>query len=235
MDISLEFEITPQPNDFSCGPSCLHAVYRYFGRSISEERILREVPMLEEGGTLAVQLGIHALREGFRATLHTMNIHVFDPTWFHPESVTDLPAKLRAQRQAKRRRKLRIATDAYLEFLSLGGRIRFAEATPELIRGPLKRELPVLTGLSSTFLYRNARERRVDDEPDDVRGEPVGHFVVLCGYDGETRTVRVADPLVSNPMAIGHMYTVSIDRILGAVLLGVLTYDANLLVLDPGH
>lgn len=234
MDISLEFEITPQPTDLTCGPSCLHAVYRYFGQTISEQQILREVRMLRSGGTLAVQLGIHALRRGFKATLHTMNIQVFDPTWFGPDPVVDLPMKLLAQRAAKRRQKLREATDAYLEFLDLGGRIRFAEANPEMIRNTLKKQIPILTGLSSTFLYQNARERPHDDEEDDIRGEPAGHFVVLCGYNSESRTVRVADPLESNPMAAGHMYSVSIDRVLGAVLLGVLTYDANLLVLEPG-
>ncbi|MEZ4650816.1 MAG: C39 family peptidase [Candidatus Eisenbacteria bacterium] len=233
MDISLQFEITPQPNDTTCGPCCLHAVYRYFEKHVPEAQILREVPMLEEGGTLAVQLGIHALRSGFHATLSTLNIQVFDPTWFDPEPVVDLPTKLLAQRTAKRRKKLRVATDAYLEFLELGGKIRFAAATPDMIRNTLKRELPILTGLSSTYLYRSARERPDDQEEDDIRGEPVGHFVVLCGYDSETRAVRVADPLASNPMGSGHIYSVAIDRVIGAILLGVLTYDANLLVLEP--
>jgi len=235
MDISLEFEITPQPNDVTCGPSCLHAVYRFFGRSLPQEQILREVPMLEGGGTLAVQLGIHALRRGFRATLHTMDIQVFDPTWFDPHPVVDLPMKLLTQQAAKRRRKLRVATRAYLEFLDLGGRIRFAEANPDLIRSTLKKQIPILTGLSSTYLYRNSRERPSDEEEDDIRGEPQGHFVVLCGYNSESRSVRVADPLEDNPMAKGHVYSLSIDRVLGAVLLGVLTYDANLLVLEPGN
>ncbi len=233
MDISLQFEITPQPNDVTCGPSCLHAVYRYFGETVSQEALLREVPMLDGGGTLAVQLGIHALRRGFRATLHTLNIQVFDPTWFDPEPVVDIPVKLAAQRLAKRRKKLRVATDAYLEFLELGGQVRFAAATEEPIRKALEAKHPVLTGLSATFLYGSARERPTDDEPDDVRGEPVGHFVVLCGYDSKSRQVRVADPLESNPMAPGHVYSVSIERVLGAILLGVLTYDANLLVLEP--
>ena len=72
--------------------------------------------------------------------------------------------------------------------------------------------------------------RRHDD---DIRGRPAGHFVVLCGYDKETREVLVADPLLKNPLSGTHSYAVSIERVLGAVLLGILTYDANLLIIEP--
>jgi hypothetical protein len=66
-----------------------------------------------------------------------------------------------------------------------------------------------------------------------VAGHPAGHFVVLCGYDPESREVLVADPLRENPAFEPHLYRVGIQRVLGAVLLGVLTHDANLLVLTP--
>jgi hypothetical protein len=45
--------------------------------------------------------------------------------------------------------------------------------------------------------------------------------------------VHVADPLQDNPRYGSHYYTVGMQRLLGAILLGVLTYDANLLVLEP--
>ena len=50
---------------------------------------------------------------------------------------------------------------------------------------------------------------------------------------GEERRVLVADPLQDNPRYGVHYYWVHIQRVLGAILLGVLTYDANLLVLEP--
>ena len=91
-----------------------------------------------------------------------------------------------------------------------------------------------MTGLSATFLYRCARE--VGDatlEEDDVRGSATGHFVVLCGWDAEERSVRVADPLGDNPRFKEHIYWLPVERVINAILLGVLTYDANLLVLEP--
>ena len=36
-----------------------------------------------------------------------------------------------------------------------------------------------------------------------------------------------------NPVSNNHYYRVSIARLLGAVLLGILTHDANLLVIEP--
>lgn len=232
MGSRLPFQILPQPNNSTCGPTCLHAVYQYYGETIGLDQVVREVPMLREGGTLAVFLACHALRRGYGATIYTYNLQVFDPTWFAAPDV-NLPAKLRAQLEHKRDPKLSMATLGYLEYLEAGGRIRLEDLTPRLIRKYLTRGRPILTGLSATYLYRTAREYGPYDEDDDVRGQPMGHFVVLCGYDRQTRQVLVADPLHPNPLADTHIYSVGIERALGAILLGAMTYDANLLMLEP--
>ena len=85
--------------------------------------------------------------------------------------------------------------------------------------------------MSATYLYRTAREFGPGDDYDDVRGTPSGHFVVLCGYDREKRTVLVADPLQSNPVGKGQYYEVDLNRVICSILLGVTTYDANLLII----
>ena len=107
------------------------------------------------------------------------------------------------------------------------------DLTSELIRRFLKNSTPILTGLSATYLYRAKREFGRDSIPDDVRGAPVGHFVVLCGYDQSNRTVLVADPLHPNPFANEQTYAVEIDRVKNAILLGIVTHDANLLIIEP--
>jgi hypothetical protein len=229
---TLELDILPQPDDATCGPTCLHAVYRYLGDPLDLQTVIREVTQLENGGTLAVMLANHALRRGYCATIYTYNVQFFDPTWF-TQPGTDLYAKLVAQAAAKPDQKLRVATGAYLEFIRLGGTIRLEDLTTRLIRKHLVAGSPVLTGLSSTYLYRAPREFGPEDDEDDVRGLPVGHFVVLCGYDKNERVVRVADPLHANPLGPGRVYAVPIERVLCAILLGVLTYDANLLVIEP--
>lgn len=232
MELRLPLAIQPQPDDMACGPTCLHAVYAYYGEAIALATVIAEVRALAEGGTLAVFLAEHAMRRGYRATIYTYNLRVFDPTWF-ADAPVDLRAKLNAQYHVKDDPKLREATKGYLAFLDGGGHLAFADLTVALIRRHLARHRPILTGLSATYLYQSAREIGVKNEYDDVRGEPVGHFVVLCGYNAPTHEVLVADPLHANPVSGTGVYAVDADRALNAILLGVLTYDANLLILDP--
>ena len=232
MRARLPIRILPQPDEITCGPTCLHAIYSYYGDEIPLERVVAEVPMLEGGGTLAVLLACHALHRGYRATIYTYKLQVFDPTWLLPGG-PDLRERLRAQMALKDDAKLHTASRGYLDFLDLGGELRFEDLTTALLRRYLKRGVPILTGLSSTYLYRSAREFGPNSDYDDVRGEPAGHFVVLFGYDREERSVAVADPYKTNPVAAGQLYEVSIDRVICSILLGVLTYDANLLIIQP--
>lgn len=223
-----EFTILPQPDDVSCGPTCLHAVYQHFGDQRPLSEVLSGVERLWHGGTLAVNLARHALGNGYRATIYTYNLWMFDPEWFEaPEQIPELLA-----RQAALKPELAERTDAYLDFLDQGGELRFETLNSHLIRKHLRRGLPLLTGLSATYLYQTARERPDDNEPDPIAGEPAGHFVVIYGMapGGE---VRVADPYQDNPMDEDLYYHVAIERAIGAVLLGVMTHDANLLVLEP--
>jgi hypothetical protein len=233
MKNQLLIDILPQPDDNTCGPTCLHAVYRYYNDVIPLERVINEVTHLASGGTLAVFLACHALRRGYSATIFTYNLHFYDPSWFHPRG-QDLRGKLVAQAAFKKdNARLQVATRAYLEFLDLGGKIYFEDLTRTLIRWYLRRAMPIIAGLSSTYLYQSMREYGATGEDDDVRGEPAGHFVVLSGYDKTARTVFVADPYHRNPMSDEQNYAVNIDRVLCAILLGVLTHDANFLIIQP--
>jgi len=230
----LQLDILPQPDDFTCGPTCLHAIYRYWGDEVPIQQLIAEVSRTPSGGTADVMLANHALKRGYRATIFTYNLRIFDPTWFTTPGI-DLRERLTRQRDFKtpQRPVFGLLSDAYLEFLDLGGVLRFVDLSPTLLRRWLRRGVPILTGLSSTYLYRRSREFGPDDDDDDVRGEPQGHFVVLCGYRRHKQSVLVADPFLENPMAPGAHYEVNLERVVGAILLGVLTHDANLLMIEP--
>jgi hypothetical protein len=233
MDIELPISISPQPDDITCGPTSLHAVLNYYGEQISLKQIMSEIRMLDDGGTLAVFLACAALRRGFHAIIYTYNLQIFDPSWFKSKD-TNFSAKLLAQAREKPENiKLQHATEGYLEFLRLGGKLRCVDLTTGLIRGIIRRKFPILTGLSSTYLYQEKREFGKADASDDIRGHPAGHFVLLTGYHRKGRTVLVTDPLAPNPAAPTQKYPVNIDRVICSILLGVLTYDANLLVIHP--
>jgi hypothetical protein len=226
----LSVRILPQPDDVTCGPTSLHAVYDYLGIDDDLEQLIGEVRGLPEGGTLAVYLGIHALKRGLNARLYSYHLKIFDPSWAGL-SGPELSRKLELQLQHKKGKKFETASRAYIRFLELGGEIALDDLTPELLNVPFSAGLPVLTGLSATYLYGSRREytgRSNRAVYDDIRGEPTGHFVVLCGRQGNR--VRVADPFLGNPLADGHHYDVDVQRLIRAIFLGVMTYDANLLV-----
>ena len=230
--LRLPVDILTQPDETTCGPTCLHAIYRYWGRDETLTDVIARTGKLERGGTVAVFLACDALRQGFDATIYTFNVTVFDPTWFTGD--VDIAARLERQREAKPHDvRVQEVTQGYLEFLKLGGRLRMADLSRYLLRGMLRRRLPIITGLSSTYLYRARREYGPDDEPDDIRGLPGGHFVVLAGYDRPERKVLVADPYSPHPYGLARDYWLNIDRAVAAILLGIVTHDANLLIVSP--
>jgi hypothetical protein len=233
LTLRLDVRMQPQPDETTCGPTCLDAIYRYWGSESALLEIISRMHRMEFGGTYAVFLACDAIRLGYQATIYTYNLTVFDPTWFSPG--VDIAERLTRQREEKPDVRLQNVTEGYLEFLKLGGRLRLRDLSRPMIRGLLRRNLPIITGLSSTYLYRAAREYGPNDAPDDVRGLPAGHFVVIAGYDRSKHDVLVVDPYGLHPYGPLHEYWINIDRVLGAILLGIVTHDANLLVIRPGR
>jgi hypothetical protein len=246
-ELYLDLDIQAQPTDASCGPTCLAAVYKYWDDPADLQSVIQEIGQLRTGGTLAVQLACHALRRGYNALITTYNLQVFDPTWFRQQPEPEfLARKLTDQLERKRLRtdidaqRLGQATRSYLEFLSLGGKLQMQPLDGDLIAAMLSQNTPILCGLSATYLYQEARERPLAAEvagrtscPDDVGGDPSGHFVVLHGYDRGSGLVMIADPLHQNPIAQTSNYTAPLTQVIDAILLGIVTYDANLLTLSP--
>jgi hypothetical protein len=148
-----------QPDDVTCGPTCLRKVYDFYGIQVDAEQVLGEIDRNDDGGTLAVFLGIAALRRGFRARIYSYDLQIFDPTWARLPP-TRLAEKIHARFPYLRDSKRLRAARAYLDFLERGGEICLGrELTPGLLKEILDREHPVLAGLSATYLYHYARER----------------------------------------------------------------------------
>lgn len=227
----IPLQMLPQPTESTCGPTCLHAIYRHFGEDISLDRLIGEIPEHEEGGTLSVNLALHALRQGFDARTFSYNLRIFDPTWWslEPEELID---KLTRRIPHLTVEKLVQTHQSYIEFIKQGGRIRFNDLTPAFLHRLLLRGAPILTGLSATYLYQTVRELP-DSTDDDVAGFPTGHFVVVNGFDPDSMEVTIADPYMDNPFNPKGVYRVGVHRFINSVMLGIVTYDANLLIITP--
>ena len=234
MSIELPISIRRQPDYTTCGPTSLHAVYSYFGDKITLPEVIEQITKLEGGGTLSVHLAAHALRRGYQADMWVCNVNHWDPTWFQEKTHADFLPKLRARVEAKGM----LANPRYAqmlqsveEYFAMGGRVHWQDLTPRAIGRVLKKGVPILTGTNGTFLYQCSRETAKG--PDDVHGDPFGHFIVVCGYDSKKGMVSVADPLKDNPLFGTKYYRVSVYRLIGAIFLGAASDDSNLLIIQP--
>lgn len=229
-DALKRFNIVAQPTETTCGPTCLHAVYRYLDDDIPLSSVIAAIPEYIDGGTFSVMLANHALKRGYDATIYSYNLRVFDPTWVDLHSAIIIEKlSLRLETAKSQRAKANIA--AYIEFLGLGGHVRFDELTTDLLAKLLKKRAPVIAGLNSTHLYRNARVKR-NGKDDDVLGDVEGHFVTLFGYEPSTDEILVADPYRKNPLSDSLLYAIDSQRLINSIMLGIVTYDANLLVVE---
>jgi hypothetical protein len=234
----MDLTIQSQPDDETCGPTSLHAIYQYYGFDIALEDVIRDVERSLSGGTLTPMLGVHALKQGFQSTIFIYNLNVFDPTWFPQGQANnqELMEKLIQQLEYKSDPYLAKEALAYLEYLKLGGKLHFSNLNLSLLKKYFTRGIPIVTALSATYFYSSAREYFTPEGKsvyDDVKGTPCGHFVILCGYDQKTRHVIIADPHPKNPLFNKSYYKVSVNRLINSIMLGVLTYDANLLIIEP--
>lgn len=232
----IDLSIPKQPTDDTCGVSSLLGVYDYFGLKMDINELIEEVATLDTGGTLNVNLGLHALKQGFNVSLYTYNLQTFDPTWANttPE---ELIQKLTEQIDKKPSEpKFVDASRRYIQYLENGGKILFRDLSLELLKTYLDKKLPIIAGLSSTFLYRSKREHPITTKYDDVGGYPAGHFVVVRGYSDDNKMIEICDPFHKNPFNHGKSnYQIPVQHFFASVYLGVVTYDANLLIISPGE
>ncbi len=224
------FFVGRQPDDESCGITCLQSIYRFYGHEISWERLAGEIEHWRTGGTVNVNLARHALREGFSAEICTYNIRIFDPTW-RGLSSGELSHKLKLRQAKMRSKKQKMVIGFYLDFLERGGVIRFDDLNEGLFDTLFEENRPIIVGLSATYLYQSMREtpNNVDN---DIIGQPVGHFVVVSGWDRARREVIIHDPLRKNPIAESGNYNLPFTKFSNAVMLGIITYDENLLIIS---
>ncbi len=229
--MKLELTVPKQPDDESCGITCLQAIYDYYSHTTTLPRLKDEIEHWRSGGTVSVNLARHALDQGFSAEIYTYNVKIFDPTWRElPAGELSHKLKLR-QRKIKSKRQKKVI-GFYQDFLKKGGVLRFDDLDESLFDRLFTRvkPKPVICGLSATYLYQSMRERS-DNSEDDVHGQPVGHFVVVSGWDRASHSVTINDPLRKNPISEAGVYKLPFTKFSNAVMLGILTYDENLLVI----
>lgn len=234
----MHVKIQTQPDDVSCGPTCLKAIYDFYSDDKELKSLMQEVQKSVSGGTLAAFLGNHALNNNYEVNIYVYNLDVFDPSWFTSRlNKKKIIEKLSEQIIYKENNQRVVESSrAYIDFLKNGGNLVYKNLTPTVLKQLFKKQVPVITGLSATYLYNSSREMGIEPNKsvyEDVKGEPCGHFVVLTGYNEKHNRIIVADPHRANPISHNNYYEVCTSRLINSIMLGVMTYDANLIVILP--
>jgi hypothetical protein len=230
MDKKLKLNILQQPTNTTCGPTALHAVYNYFDDKISLEEVVNNIVQFEEGGgTIAVHLARHALRQGYEVCLHSFNLNIFDPSWFglsDDQILENLKERLLKKKLTPKEQQV---MSEYIAYFADGGKVYFEDLTKELIIRYLRQKTPIITSLNCTWLYQDERENPITNVVDPMTGDPVGHFVVIHGI--EKGRVFIADPFEQNPFGETLYYDIDFDRLINSILLGISSHDGNLLII----
>ena len=57
--------------------------------------------------------------------------------------------------------------------------------------------------------------------------------MIIAGWNSRSRRVLVLDPYQPRRYGLALQYWLGIERVINAILLGIVTHDANLLVIYP--
>lgn len=211
----------------NCGPTALTQLFHYFDIDQSVEETIEQTSMIPGLGTYDGNLGCTAIKKGFKVTITPQNLNVFDPTWFSLNREA-LLSKLRARAEIIEDKYLVASTNGFIDFLELGGELEFKHYSEDLLFEKLALG-PFIVGLCSTYLYGEMRDK--GGVKDDVKGERLGHFVVVDGYNSETDEFTIKDPWHSIPFSPNGEYMLKGDKLITSMLLGEATYDATIVQL----
>jgi len=224
----------------NCGPFSLTQVFWYFNKNISPKKIVREIKRLASGGTCDSFLGLYAIKEGFKSEIIPYNINIFDPTWKDISSL-DLIDKLEKRMKFEINKNLRERISGYINFLKRGGKIIFKPLSILTVLSYLKKGIPLISSLSLTALYEESRmviykrKNIIKWYHDDVKGESVGHFVVISGYDHKKKLFKIKDSWHEIPYNFSKTgdYVVNIEHFFYSMMMGCLTGGGSFTIVYP--
>jgi hypothetical protein len=155
MESRLQLDILAQPDNVTCGPTCLHAVYRFYGDQLPLDQVIQRDSAASRRWDIGCFAGVPRFAPRLRRDhfdVQSADLRpdlVSAPISLAWRIVCELrwPSSGSSKLACGERGLSGIATD-------LGGRIQMEDFTSRLIRRYLKREIPILTGLSATYLYR---------------------------------------------------------------------------------
>jgi len=219
-----------------CVQASASQILSYYGIKKSIAEVKKEVPVYinSEGKPLGSSLGHIAsyfLQLGFKVTLHSVDIEIFDRSWKDLDNQAFI-RKLKERRKYLKHARyeeeaLDLVVDGYIQFLAKEGKINFPVVDQDYLYKLLK-EGPIYTILSYNFLNQVSKYKFTEDKPvqDSIAGSPSTHAVVISGY--KQGRFEITDP----DYEFGGKKLINPSQIIGAFYLAETDFDPLLVTLE---
>lgn len=223
-----------QPTNHSCSQSALAILLSFFGKSLTPEEIVANIPVNkndegEDWGTINQQLATWCLSQGFEVEMHTADFEIIDLSWakLPKEKLLERMELAKDQRDVPALGKewSKIYTQSYIDFLEAGGQLHIRPyMTTELLDGLLPNS-PLLLCVCYNVLYGSGRSKDIGlrkSETDDLNGKLTNHSIVIYGKDND------GNYLIADPYKEPGLHTIEPERMLAAMAAAQMECD-NLL------
>ncbi len=191
-----------------CGAAGMSMLYKYFGKDISEEKIIKEIGD-RTGVSFATNHALMAKKLGFKVICHSYNLEYFEPNDIkisQAELIEKTKSLIKKEKRTYNKRKL----ESILRVLRSDIEFKMRIPSLSVARGFLDKKLPVCIAVNAAVLFEKKRDLRI------------GHYIILTGYE--------KDKLYYNDPH-GKSKIISADKLIFALSNNVFDSSAYLLVI----
>ena len=194
-----------QPNNSSCGYTALAILLSYYGKNLTPEDLLRNIPqpVFKDGspaGSITAQLVSWCQQSGFKTKMYTSDLFVMDLSYRDKtaEQIRDRLKEIHGKRDIPLLGEYwaKVYEEAYIKMIDGGADIEVVPFIKQSLLYELLANGPVFANICSTSLRGGGRTVSTDDRKahqDDLKGNINTHSLVIYGNDEEGNFL-VADP-----------------------------------------
>ncbi|MBD3362355.1 hypothetical protein GF362_01395 [Candidatus Dojkabacteria bacterium] len=221
--------IKQKADSSACGPSCLQAIYKYYGKDLKLKMILEDLHIDKDTSTYVSQLARHLNTNHLSTTLISSNPFVVSPDWkAKPKKVVikELKEWILHHFNKGKVENIWIKEALYLLFyLQEGGNLKISNITTDLIDKYLEDQNLILCCLAENWIWGKRKISKVV-EYDNIKGHVNGHFVIV--YDKNKGDYQISDPYPTSIENKEGLYAINKEELLTATL----TWSHEILIVN---
>lgn len=161
-----------------CGQYALKQILAFYGDDVDIKEITHKLGSRIDLGVWSSQILAFVKNRGYKVDFCTNSLRVLDLSW---EKLSSKKIADKLRKRLKFKKEKMFDYKAYIKYFSSGGSVNFEPITKETIKKYLDKKKPVLMCVNSTYFYH--KKRRYKGKFDDIKGNEVGHYIVVAGYD----------------------------------------------------